>query len=207
MHDFGIDDYAIDVRRVAAGLPRAPVLIGHSMGGFVVQRYLERFPAAAAVLLAPVPATGLCGAGLVMAATDPGLFVDFGLAHGFARRAPDFVPLLAAVFGRGLDSGFGRHAGRPGNESHRAWCEMCQPSFIDVGRIPDLPLAVIGGSADRIIPPAFVRSAARLLRTRADIVPGLGHAVMLEPGWRDVAARIDRWLGGLLRPDGTMGCD
>src|SRR4029077_17567064 len=36
-----IADYVEDVSVVADSLPRRPVVIGHSMGGFVVQKYLE----------------------------------------------------------------------------------------------------------------------------------------------------------------------
>src|SRR5882757_8290833 len=39
-------DYVDDVAEVAARLPTQPILIGHSMGGFVVQKYLERHTAA-----------------------------------------------------------------------------------------------------------------------------------------------------------------
>lgn len=194
LHESGIDDYVADVARVAQALDRPPVLVGHSMGGFVVQRYLESHPAAAAVLLAPVPATGLSGAGFAMAATNPGLFFDLGLAHEFGSRAPSPAMLFEAVFGHEADSGFSRYGDRFSDESHRAWFEMCQPAFVDTYRIPDLPLMVIGGGADRVIPPAFIRSAARLLGRRADLLPGLGHALMLEPGWEGVAARVDEWL-------------
>jgi pimeloyl-ACP methyl ester carboxylesterase len=43
-------DYVDDVRSVAATLPATPVLIGHSMGGFIVQKYLETGTTPAAVL-------------------------------------------------------------------------------------------------------------------------------------------------------------
>ena len=39
-----IQEYADDVGQTAAQLPTEPVLIGHSMGGFVVQKYLEHTP-------------------------------------------------------------------------------------------------------------------------------------------------------------------
>ncbi|MBI4990171.1 MAG: alpha/beta hydrolase [Rhodocyclales bacterium] len=44
LDSFGIDHYVRDVAAVAAQLPAPPVLIGHSMGGFVAQKYLERRP-------------------------------------------------------------------------------------------------------------------------------------------------------------------
>ena len=50
-----IADYVDDARSVAAALPTTPVLIGHSMGGFIVQKYLETGNAAAAVLMSSAP--------------------------------------------------------------------------------------------------------------------------------------------------------
>ena len=59
-----IADYVSDVEQVAAGLPREPVLVGHSLGGLVVQKYLEAHDAPAAVLLAPPSVRGLLGSAL-----------------------------------------------------------------------------------------------------------------------------------------------
>lgn len=194
IHRFGIDDYAADVAHVAAGLAEPPILIGHSMGGFVAQRYLERHPAMAAVLMAPVPATGLVGAGIAVAAGNPGLLWDVGLAHEFGRGAPNPAVLFEAVFGHGPGKGFSGQGKNFTDESHRAWADMCNPAFLDTAKIPDMPIRVIGGDADRLIPPAFIRSAARLLGTKAEMLPGLGHALMLEAGWDSAAESIDGWL-------------
>ena len=58
-----VDDHVADVVEVASRFDRPPVLIGHSMGGFVVQHYLAGdHPAAGAVLVAPVPRPGAWGA-------------------------------------------------------------------------------------------------------------------------------------------------
>ena len=46
--------YAHDVVQVAAGLPRQAVLVGHGAGALVVAHALARYPARAAVLVAPV---------------------------------------------------------------------------------------------------------------------------------------------------------
>src|SRR5690606_1090224 len=52
-------DYVDDVARTVAELPAPPVLIGHSMGGLIVQKYLEHADATAAALLCAVPPHGL----------------------------------------------------------------------------------------------------------------------------------------------------
>lgn len=41
LNEFGLADYAEDVARAAASLPRPPVLVGHSMGAMVVQKVLS----------------------------------------------------------------------------------------------------------------------------------------------------------------------
>ncbi len=64
-------EYVEDVARVARVLPRPPVVIGHSMGGAVVQKYLETRAAAAGVLLASVPPSGALPAALRLARRHP----------------------------------------------------------------------------------------------------------------------------------------
>ena len=98
----------------------------------------------AAVLMAPVPATGLAGAGIAMAATNPALFWDIGLAHEFGRRAPNPAVLYEAVFGHRPDDDFTGYGNRFTDESHRAWADMCNASFLDPSKIPAMLIKVIG---------------------------------------------------------------
>src|SRR5579875_954400 len=51
-HACSIADFVDDVRVTADDLGGRPILVAHSLGGFVVQRYLETHQAPAAVLLA-----------------------------------------------------------------------------------------------------------------------------------------------------------
>jgi pimeloyl-ACP methyl ester carboxylesterase len=66
-----IADYVADVARVAASLPTPPIIIGHSMGGLVVQKYLETHSPPAAVLLASVPPAGVLATTLRIATRRP----------------------------------------------------------------------------------------------------------------------------------------
>jgi pimeloyl-ACP methyl ester carboxylesterase len=70
-----VADYVADVTQVAASLPAPPIVIGHSAGGFIVQKYLEAHPAPAAVLLASVAPSGLLPIVLTMAARHPLVFL------------------------------------------------------------------------------------------------------------------------------------
>ena len=51
-------DYVDDVAGVADGLPTPPAVIGDSMGGLIVQKYLEKHAAPAGVLMASLPPLG-----------------------------------------------------------------------------------------------------------------------------------------------------
>ena len=53
-----IRDYVEDVRSVADALPEEPVLIGHSMGAYIVGKVVEHRRARAVVLLTPMPGMG-----------------------------------------------------------------------------------------------------------------------------------------------------
>jgi pimeloyl-ACP methyl ester carboxylesterase len=79
-----IADYVDDVDSVADSLSTRPVLIGHSLGGFVVQKYLESRAAPAVVLVASVPPRG-----------------SFGFVLRLMRRHPWHVT-RAAITGKSL---------------------------------------------------------------------------------------------------------
>ena len=49
-----IADYVEDLTSVVGKLPTLPVLIGHSMGGFILQKFLESSEMPAAVLMSSV---------------------------------------------------------------------------------------------------------------------------------------------------------
>ena len=66
---------------------------------------------------------------------------------------------------------------------------------IDPKRITS-PLLVMGAECDGGVSIKEVRATALAYRTEAEVFPDMGHDMMLEPGWRNVALRIDSWLGG-----------
>lgn len=72
-------DYVDDVAQVVARLPAPPVLIGHSYGGAVIQKYLETRTVTAAVLVASAPPQGLLTIVLRLARRHPLVFLKANL--------------------------------------------------------------------------------------------------------------------------------
>ena len=82
--------YVADVAQIAATLRAPPVVVGHSMGGYTVQKYLETHTAPAGVLLASIPASGLLGFDLRAALRHPVAFLKqyfpLGVGQGLTGR-------------------------------------------------------------------------------------------------------------------------
>ena len=190
-----IDDYETDVRRIAQHLGAPVVVIGHSMGGMVVQRCLRKLNAAAAVLMAPVPPEGLLGSSMLLAARDPALFGEINRIH---YGHPDFATLQGvrrAIFsGHLADEEVGKHLARMQPESQRAVFDLSWPQQFFIGRVDGVPVLVLGGEQDAFFPPDAIESTARVYGVKAEIFPGMAHAMMLEPDWQRVADRIIAWL-------------
>lgn len=59
----------------------------------------------------------------------------------------------------------------------------------------DTPVLVLGAVHDGFVSVGDVRATARAYRTEPEFF-SMGHNMMLEPGWADVAKRIHAWLDG-----------
>ena len=190
---FSLADYVADVTEVVADLPGAPALIGHSMGGMVVQKYLEQADAPAAVLLCSVPPQGLMGSALSLMMTRPSLLNDLNRILGGGQPHPE--SLREALFHQPIDADLLlRYYHRCQPESHRAIWDMTLFDLPHPSRMHRPPLRVIGAEHDHLIPPAQVRMTATTYGVDALILPGMGHGVMLEAGWLTAASAIADWL-------------
>lgn len=188
-----IQDYVEDLAAVAADLDAPPVLIGHSMGGFVVQKYLERHAAPGAVLLCSVPPQGLVAAQFSLLIEKPGLMLEINRLLGGGRVAPDI--LREALFAQDVPQAtLERYYRMMQPESQRAIWDM---SVFNLPLLPMLarpPLLVLGAERDVLVPAFLVQATARTYGVPDRIFRGLGHGVMLERDWELVARTIDDWL-------------
>jgi len=187
-----IDDYVCDLEQVVAGFATSPVLVGHSMGGLIVQRYLEAHPGAGGVLLASLPPGGSQSVALRLAARHP-----ITMMKVLTTRS--LLPLVAtpqrareAFFSPGIDDRrLADYFAQLQDESYRA--------FLDVAlhrvrpRPIRAPMLVVGAQHDTFLSHADVRATARVFHTTATFFPA-AHDLMLEDGWQNVADHILRWL-------------
>ena len=190
---YSLDDYTRDVAEVVASLPSPPVLIGHSMGGMVVQKYLERHDAPAVVLMASVPPQGLMGSAFGLLLKKPNLLTD--LNRIMTGSEVNIDSLREALFNQPVEEEALRRYYRMSQpESHRALWDMTLFNLPQPGRMRRPPMLVLGASHDHLLPPDQVHMTARTYGQAAEIFPDMGHGMMLERDWMDVARRIAGWL-------------
>ena len=120
-----IVDYVDDVANAVRQLTSPPILIGHSMGGFVIQKYLEDHSAAGAVLLSSPPPSGLLPTALRIARRQPMAFARCTLTFSLLPviAAPELV--REAFFSQDLpDSQLVSYWEQMQDESYRAFLDM-----------------------------------------------------------------------------------
>lgn len=201
-----IREYADAVEAAVARSPRPVVVAGHSMGGFTVQKLMERRPKnlAGAVLVAAAPHQGVINVVLHLLRTRP-----LELLRSVATmdlyylvREPRFAQAL--FYSSGLDAKTVEEYWKPmTNESFRAFLDMI---FLDLPNPrradPALPKWVIGGELDVIFPPDIVRGTAKAYGVEAKLYPDMAHNLMLDKGWEQVASDFSDWvrsIGGAAR--------
>jgi len=193
LDSFSIADYVDDVAEVVDKLPVPPVLIGHSMGGMVLQKYLERRSAPAVVLMSSVPPQGLLGSAFGLAFSKPNLMGDLNRIMGGGQ--PQMETLRQAMFHEVVElERLQRYYHLCQPESHRAIWDMSLFDLPFVSRMQLPPMLVIGAEHDVLIPPDQVRMTACRYGVEAQILPGLGHGMMMESDWRVAADPIIAWL-------------
>lgn len=188
-----IRHYVEDVHRAATAFDEPPVLVGHSMGGLLVQRYVERNPAAGAVLMAPIPVGGTLAAVLRLGLRHPLVLLKVNLMWTLR-------PLITgAALGHELFFSPGtprtvvdRILSRLQDESYPAFVQMV--FAMRRRRRANLPVLVLGAEHDGFFTAGEMRRTARAYRTEAEIFPGMGHDMMFEDGWQNVANRVDGWV-------------
>lgn len=181
---------------VVKSLPEKPVLIGHSMGGLVVQLMLQNTPVAAGVAIDSAPPMGIL--------TTKWSFLKSNWPH-----VNPFVPQ-----GNPIEMTFSRFQytfvnGLSLNEQRAAFERYVVPESRRVPRQSltakvnfkqvHLPLLMIAGSADHLIPASLNRANYRRYQPIDSLItfkefPGRNHFILGQPGWEEIAGYIFTWL-------------
>lgn len=189
-----IRDYVEDVANAAAKMPSPPVVIGHSMGGFVTQMYLEDHVAPGAVLVASVPPGGILGATLRTGARHPLRLLAANLTWSLYGLVKTPQRAREMFFGPELsDELVAKYQERLTDDAYMAYLDLLLLVRPNLEAVRRTPILVLGGDADWTISRAEVARTAKAYGAELTTFPG-AHDLMLEPGWEKVAERIDTFI-------------
>jgi pimeloyl-ACP methyl ester carboxylesterase len=194
----GLDDYVADVEHVVARLPAQPVLVGHSMGAAICERMMATRPVRGAALLAPVPPAGLLPVAARLAAMHPS-YLSHMAGLDPTRLTEDVLRVLRPFyFSEQVDREILAEATTHlSGESPRALFDLALRLHWALPHGSQSPVLVMGAADDRIAIPEDVRATAAHHRVEANILPGMGHMLMLEPEWENAAQAIAKWAATL----------
>lgn len=193
LNSCSIDDYVDDVHAVVDTLGAKPVLVGHSMGCWVVLNYLTTQCAPAAVLMSPGTPKGMYRWASHVFRRHPWLLlrsVTFGNPADLFR-----TPDLAREFlfsSRSPGSVVESFLARSAPESKRAARETVNQ--LPDARVITAPTLVLGAQADGSRISGDASAVASLYQADMELFAEMGHVMMLELGWQAVAEKIDSWL-------------
>ena len=196
---------------VVRQLDRKPAIIGHSFGGLLTQILAGRGLAAASVAIDPAPFRGVLPLPIsAIRSAWPALRNPFNYGRAVSLTYEQFRYSWAnAVTGEEAHELFEKfHVAAPGKPLFQAaganinpWTEV----KVDTKNPDRGPLLILDGELDHVVPwsianGSYKRQKRNSAITEIQLIPGRGHALTIDSGWREVAeialAFVRRFLPG-----------
>ena len=182
-----------------------PILIGHSLGGLVVQILLDRGLGAAGIAIDSAPPKGLWRLPLSQVkALLPVLSDPLSYWYTVSLSYPQFRYAFANTMSEGEAQGaFRQYAipapGRPVFEVKFASVNPWSATAVNYANGERAPLLLIAGTQDHIAPPSVVGANYDQYRRSPAITsfrefPGRSHLIIAQDGWQEVAGFALSWV-------------
>ena len=194
----GLGDLVEHYARFIAALPAAPIIIGHSIGGLVMQMLLDHGLGVAGVGLSALPPRGALPGLSMKGATFVSLLAQLGWTRiqtlsprRFARRMAQTLPAAeqAAIHRRFLVP-----------TARRLIFEAALGigNGVNFAGPARAPLLLVGGEEDRIVEPSALRALYRAhlhspAETALRLLPRRSHWLLTDPGWETLADFCLAW--------------
>src|SRR5215207_3727460 len=183
---------------IIRGLDRKPAIIGHSFGGLLTQILAGRGLAAASVAIDPAPFRGVLP--LPISALKSG-FPVLGNPANRNRAVPLTYEQFRYAFANAVSEDEAKElyetysvpaAGKPLFQAATANLNPWTEAKVDTENPQRGPLLIISGEKDHTVPWAIVNASYKEQQdnpgvTEIEKIPGHGHALVIDSGWRDVA--------------------
>lgn len=194
----GLEEVLNLYREAIAQMPEPPILVGHSMGGLIVQILLQEGGVRAGVAIDSAPPAGV--------RTAKWSFLKSNLPVIFKRRRP-FVPSkswFTYAFAHTMDAAEVEDVWRTHAVPESG--QVARDSGSDLAKIDPTaerpPLLLVAGELDHIIPVSLARKNYAFYEgppTDFKEFEGRTHWICGQDGWQEVAGHVESWLDATLQ--------
>ena len=184
-------DYLETLTKQVDAISPKPVVIAHSLGGAILQKYLENYQLPGAVLLASLPSTGILPMTLRLLRKHPIPTLNGMLKLNLYdwEKTPELAQDLFLNSITEIDVGtFQKQLVR---ETINIFPYLF--SFAKVNPIKS-PVLVIAGEKDAIFTLDEEKITAEKYGAKSIVINGQAHNLMMESAWKQVADVIDNWI-------------
>ena len=181
-----------------AKLDQSPIVIGHSFGGLIVQKLAGEGLGAVTVAVDPAQFKGVTALPVsALKSGAPALLQFNHTKHGvtltFEQFSYGWSNALPVEEGKALYEKY--HVPASGVPIFQAATANFNPfaeTAVDTENHERGPLLLIVGAEDHTVPPAVVENEYKIQKknpgdTELAIIPGRGHSLTIDSGWREVA--------------------
>jgi non-heme chloroperoxidase len=191
-------EVADHLEEVVSQLDRKPAIIGHSFGGLFTQILAGRGLSAASVAIDPAPFRGVLPLPIsALRSAWPALHNPFNRGRAVSLTYEQFRYAFAnAVTEDEAHELFQKFAvaapGKPLFQAAGANVNPWTEDKVDTKNPDRGPLLILDGELDHVVPWSIANASYRRQKRNAGIteiqlIPGRGHALTIDSGWREVA--------------------
>jgi pimeloyl-ACP methyl ester carboxylesterase len=195
---------------IIRGLDRKPAIIGHSTGGLLTQILAGRGLAAVSVAIDPAPFRGVLPLPI---STLKSSFPVLGNPANRNRAVPLTYEQFRYAFANAVSEDEAKQlyntyaVPSPGKPLFQAAAANLNPwteDKVDTKNPDRGPLLLISGELDNTVPWAIVNASYKQQQdnegvTEIEKMPGRGHALTIDNGWRDVAEKALAFVGRFVK--------
>lgn len=195
--EYGLDTYVEDVKHVIDTYKLKPILIGHSMGGAIVQKYVSLYPTTiqGMICLASAQAGGIDNESpLGLFFSDARLFLrSYRMKHPEQKVSLENIMNETIFSNRFSEEALAEIKKQLSKESSKVKKDLLKPFFSKPFDLK-IPVAVIGSYGDHIVNENSTKITAKAFGVDPIMIPRLCHFMTIDPEWKVAADAILQWL-------------
>jgi len=191
----GLGDLVDDLATAIQQIDKEVIVVGHSMGCLVAQKYLEKHSLKGAIFLCPLPPFGMHKSIGRLMVRSPKNFFKFSMMSMFnvMKGGKNSRPPSGIYAPDTPKEVLAENVAKMNGESKRLLTQIFFQN-VDIPAVKETPIQIIGAEDDGLIFKEDVIEMARRYELPYQLFSDVGHAIIFAPNWKEVATETSIWM-------------